>query len=168
MRTVTRALVAGAAGTTALNATTYLDMALRARPASNTPEQSVQKLADVTHVGLGEGEKAQNRKAGIGPLLGYATGLGVAVGYSFVLRRLGRRPPWPVSAVTLTALAMVAANVPMVATGVTDPRRWSPTDWAADVVPHLAYGTATAAAYDRSAAAHHQATAAHGRRGRRA
>ena len=30
-------IAAGAAGTTALNATTYLDMALRGRPASRTP-----------------------------------------------------------------------------------------------------------------------------------
>lgn len=32
-------LAAGAAGTTALNAVTYLDMALRGRPASTTPEE---------------------------------------------------------------------------------------------------------------------------------
>jgi hypothetical protein len=153
MRTVTRALVAGATGTTALNTVTYLDMALRARPASSTPEQSVQKLSEATHVGLGEDGKADNRKAGIGPLLGYATGLGAAVGYAYLLRRLGRRPPWPVSAVALSALAMVGANAPMVVTGVTNPRRWSAADWAADVVPHLAYGTAAAAALHKATAA---------------
>ena len=32
---------------------------------------------------------------------------------------------------------------------VSDPRRWSPSDWAADVLPHLAYGLVTAATYDR-------------------
>jgi hypothetical protein len=163
MRTVTRAVVAGATGTTALNAVTYLDMAVRARPASSTPEESVQKLADAAHVGLGEGEKAQNRKAGIGPLLGYATGVGVAVGYSFLLRRLGRRPPWPASAVALGALAMVGANAPMVVTGVTNPRRWSAADWVADLVPHLAYGAAAAVAYDLAAP---DRRAAGGRRGR--
>ncbi len=168
MQTVNRALVAGATGTTALNAATYLDMALRARPASSTPEQSVQKLADVAHVGLGPEGKADNRKAGIGPLLGYATGIGVAVGYDYLLRRMGRRPPpWPVSAVALTALAMVGANLPMVVTGVTNPRRWSTADWAADVVPHLAYGTAAAAAYHKATAAAGKATAADGARGRR-
>jgi hypothetical protein len=164
MQTLPPALVAGATGTTALNAVTYLDMALRARPASSTPEQSVQKLAEVAHVGLGEGEKAENRKSGIGPLLGYATGIGVAMAYSLLLRRLGRRPPWPVSAVALGALAMVGANAPMVVTGVTNPRRWSAADWAADVVPHLAYGAAAAVAYDRATAAQRR----RGRRGRRA
>jgi hypothetical protein len=150
MHDVTSALVAGATGTTALNAVTYLDMAVRARPASSTPEQSVQKLADAGHVGLGAGEKAANRKAGLGPLLGYATGIGVAVGYALLVRRLGRRPPLPVSAAALGALAMVGANVPMVAAGVTDPRRWSAADWASDVVPHLAYGVASAVALDRT------------------
>jgi hypothetical protein len=150
MQTITRGLVAGAAATTALNAVTYLDMAVRGRPPSSTPEQSVEKLADATHVGLGEGEKRENRKSGLGPLLGYATGVGVAVAYAFLLR--GRRLPWPVSAAALAGLAMVAANAPMTATGVTDPRRWSAADWASDLVPHLAYGAAAAAVYDRAAA----------------
>jgi hypothetical protein len=149
MRTITRGVVAGAAATTALNAVTYIDMAVRGRPPSSTPEQSVQKLADATHIGLGEGQKAENRKAGLGPLLGYATGVGVAVAYAFLAR--GRRLPWPVSAAALTAMAMVGANAPMTVTGITDPRRWSAADWASDVVPHLAYGLAAAAVYDRAA-----------------
>ncbi|MCP9968874.1 hypothetical protein LUX57_29935 [Actinomadura madurae] len=47
MDRLTRGLAAGAAGTTALNLVTYLDMAVRGRPASSTPEQSVERLADV-------------------------------------------------------------------------------------------------------------------------
>ena len=54
MSAVLRALAigaaAGAAGTTALNAVTYLDMALRGRPTSDTPEQTVRRLSEVTHV----------------------------------------------------------------------------------------------------------------------
>jgi hypothetical protein len=149
MQTIVRGLVAGATATTALNAVTYLDMAVRGRPPSSTPEQSVQKLADAAHVGLGA--KAENRKQGLGPLLGYATGVGVGVAYAYLMR--GRRLPWPVSAAALTAMAMVAANVPLTATGVTNPRRWSAADWASDVVPHMAYGAAAAAVYDRAGAA---------------
>src|SRR4051794_1955049 len=37
-QTLGRGIIAGAVGTTALNATTYADMVLRARPASTTPE----------------------------------------------------------------------------------------------------------------------------------
>jgi hypothetical protein len=143
MRTLLRGLVAGAAGTMALDSVTYLDMAVRGRPASTTPEQSVQRMAETLHVSLGKGQKAKNRKAGIGPLLGYATGVGVATAYALILR--GRRLPAPVNAFALAALAMVAANAPMTASGLTDPRTWSAADWAADAVPHLGYGVAAAA-----------------------
>jgi hypothetical protein len=79
-------------------------------------------------------------------LLGYATGVGVAVAYRLVLNgRLG----WPLSAVVLGGLAMAASNAPMTALGITDPRQWTLSDWAADVVPHLAYGAAAAATVDR-------------------
>ena len=40
-----RGAAAGAAGSTALNAVTYLDMAGRGRGSSSTPEQTVQALA---------------------------------------------------------------------------------------------------------------------------
>ena len=45
---------AGAAGTTALNAVTYLDMTVRGRPSSSTPEDTVEKLSAVVHVGFPE------------------------------------------------------------------------------------------------------------------
>jgi hypothetical protein len=37
-------VVAGAAGVTMLTAITYLDMAIRARPCSDTPSQAVEQL----------------------------------------------------------------------------------------------------------------------------
>ncbi len=45
-----RGAAAGAAGTTALNAVTYLDMTVRGRGASSTPERTVEKLAEKAHV----------------------------------------------------------------------------------------------------------------------
>ena len=39
---------AGAAGTTALNLVTYLDVAARGRPSSSTPEVTVEKVATVS------------------------------------------------------------------------------------------------------------------------
>jgi hypothetical protein len=36
----------------------------------------------------------------------------------------------------------------MVAMGITDPRTWGTTGWISDLVPHLAYGLATAAAFE--------------------
>ena len=38
-------VAAGSAGVTMLNAITYLDMAIRARPSSDTPSQAVEQLA---------------------------------------------------------------------------------------------------------------------------
>jgi hypothetical protein len=134
-------LLAGAAGTTALNIVTYLDMVYRARPPSQTPEQSADRLASQLHVNLGDEQAAANRRSGLGPLLGYATGLATAAVYAAVARHPGR----PASVGALTVLAMLASNAPMTLLKVTDPRRWSAADWAADVVPHVAYGAVTAA-----------------------
>ncbi|MEV4673305.1 MULTISPECIES: hypothetical protein [Actinomadura] len=145
MDKMTRGLIAGAAGTTALNAVTYLDMAVRGRPASSTPEQSVEKLADAAGVDLGDGEKAENRKAGLGPMLGFGTGLGAGAAYGAIAGR--RSVPMPVATAALTVLAMIGSSAPMTALGLTDPREWSPTDWLMDAVPHLAYGAVAAGVY---------------------
>jgi hypothetical protein len=141
MNDTVKAVMAGAAGATALNAVTYLDMAVRARPASTVGEESVAKLANVAHVPLGDGESGENRKAGLGPLLGYATSTAAAVIYAAAG---GRRLPTAASTVALTALAMLASNAPMTALRVTDPRSWKAGDWVSDLVPHLAYGWVTA------------------------
>ncbi|MFD0690664.1 hypothetical protein [Actinomadura fibrosa] len=145
MNRLIRGMVAGAAGTTALNAATYLDMALRGRPASSTPEQSVERLAGAAGVDLGEGEEAENRKAGLGPLLGLATGIGAAACYALLVPG---RLPRPVAALALTGLAMAGSSAPMTLLGLTDPREWSASDWLSDAIPHLAYGVVAAAALD--------------------
>lgn len=143
---MTRGLVAGAAGTTALNVVTYLDMAVRGRPASSTPERSVEMMADAAGVDLGEGEEAENRKAGLGPMLGFGTGLGTGAVYGLITG--GRRIPKPFGTALLTGLAMLGSSAPLTALGLTDPRQWSATDWAMDAVPHLAYGAVAAAVYN--------------------
>ncbi|CNE63655.1 Uncharacterised protein [Mycobacterium tuberculosis] len=146
MDRVTRGLVAGAAGTTALNAVTYLDMAVRGRPASSTPEESVEMMADAAGVDLGEGEAADNRMAGLGPMLGFGAGLGAGAVYGLIAG--GRRLPNPVGTALLTGLAMLGSSAPMTVLGLTDPRQWSASDWVMDVIPHLAYGAVGAAVYN--------------------
>lgn len=148
MRALLRGAAAGAAGTTALNTVTYLDMLYRARPASSTPETTVERLTDKAHLQVpGEGEDRDNRLSALGALTGLATGVGVGLAYGAV-RSLGLRPPvW--AGVLLTSVAALAgSNGPMTALGVTDPRTWSTTDWVSDVVPHVAYGVVTALVYD--------------------
>lgn len=144
---ILRGAAAGAAGTTALNAATYLDMVWRARPASSTPQDTVKKMAAKTPVTIpGQGEDRENRASGLGALTGLATGVGVGAAYG-AARALGFRPsPLVGAAVTATA-ALVGSNGPMTVLGVTDPRSWGASDWVSDVVPHLAYGLVTALSY---------------------
>jgi hypothetical protein len=142
--------LAGAAGTTALNAATYLDMALRGRPASDTPQQAVDELSKRTgHPVPGSGDERGNRLAGLGPLLGVATGVGIGT-VAGLLGPALRRLPAVVSAGLLGAAAMVAANAPMSKLDLTDPAQWSKTDWASDALPHLAYGLVTSATLRRT------------------
>jgi hypothetical protein len=134
---------AGAAGTTALNAVTYLDMVVRGRPTSSTPEDTVEKLADVVGVQIpGDKEQRANRIAGLGPLTGLAAGIGTGALFGLA-RSVGWRPGAAVSALAAAAGAMVAGNGPMTALGVTDLRTWAAADWISDVAPHLAYGVVT-------------------------
>jgi hypothetical protein len=149
---VLRGAAAGAAGTTALNAVTYLDMATRGRASSSTPERTVEKLAEKAHVAIpGHGDTRQNRLQGLGPLTGIlaGAGMGVLVGLA---RAAGFRSQPLVGTALTTAGVLVATNGPMTVLGITDPRTWSTTDWISDVVPHVAYAavvTTTMDAFDR-------------------
>jgi hypothetical protein len=137
--------LAGAAGTTALNAATYLDMAGRGRPASSTPEDAVEVLAGKVGVDVpGDEDSRRNRLSGLGAVLGTAMGVGVGAVLG-ALRYAGLRLPGPVATVVAGAVAMAASNGPMTAVGVTDPRQWDRTSWLSDALPHLAYGAVTVA-----------------------
>ncbi len=135
---------AGAAGTTALNAVSYLDMAVRARPGSSTPQDTVERVAAKAHVTIpGSGDARTNRIAGLGPLTGLVAGIGVGavLGLS---RAAGWRPGLTVSTLAATAGALIGSNGPMMLLGITDPRKWAAKDWVSDVVPHAAYGAVAA------------------------
>ena len=143
VRTLLQGAAAGAAGTVALDSMTYLDMAVRGRGASSAPEQAVEKMAARVGVDVpGQGETRAHRGQGLGSLSGIATGVGVGAVLG-LLRRLGLRPGSVTGSLCSGAVAMVAANASMVRLGVTDPRRWSATDWVADALPHVAYGVVT-------------------------
>jgi hypothetical protein len=137
---VLRGAAAGAAGTTALNAVTYLDMVGRGRGTSSTPEQTVEALAEKAHVRIpGDEEKRSNRVQGLGPLTGLVAGIGVGV-LTGLVRATGFRTQPLVGTALTTVGVLIASNGPMTVLGITDPRTWSRTDWVSDVVPHLAYG----------------------------
>ena len=135
-------LAAGAAGVTVLNTITYLDMAVRARPASDSPSQAVEQLAGKAGVEIpGEGKDRDNRLAGLGPLAGIVTGAAVGVTAAFAWPAL-KKVPGPAVAAVLGALAMAGSDGPLAGLGLTSPGEWSAADWASDVIPHLGYGAA--------------------------
>lgn len=138
-----RGAAAGAAGTTALNAVTYLDMAWRGRPSSSTPQQAVEELASRAGQPIpGTGEERENRLDGLGALTGVATGIGVGA-LAGVLRPVVLRLGPVLGPALLGAAAMAATDTSMTRLGLTDPRQWDATAWLSDAAPHLAFGVAS-------------------------
>jgi len=140
-----RGLAAGAAGTTVLNAVTYLDMAVRGRDASSTPDQTVDALADAAGQRIpGKRGERDNRRTALGALSGIGNGVAVGV-LASLARTAGVRLPSTVGAVATGAAAMALTDGTTTALGVSDPRDWSSKDWVSDALPHLAYGAAVQA-----------------------
>lgn len=148
LRKILLGAAAGAAGTTALNTTTYLDMAVRGRGSSSTPEQTVEKMAQSHGTDIpGEGEERQNRLSGLGPLTGVASGVGVGLAYG-LLDAVHLKPPTWFGALLTGVGAMAATNGTMAAYDVTHPSEWGAQSWISDLVPHLVYGGVLAATYE--------------------
>jgi hypothetical protein len=144
LRKALNGAIAGAAGTTALNAVTYVDMTVRARPSSSTPEQVVEKLAARAGVTIpGSDEERQNRLQGLSALFGIATGVTVGIGAALLpVRRLG-----PLAGpAAIGGAAMLMTDLSMARLGVSDPRTWDATSWLSDIVPHVAFGAVVYAA----------------------
>ncbi len=157
-------LTAGAAGTLALNVAGYIDMLVRGRPASSLPAAVAGRMADEIGLPLDfDGDDAAadapdagggaaggalaNRQQALGALFGYSVGLAIGATYAVVRLVLPRPPAWLAGA-ALGSLAMGASNYPATRLGLTDPQTWSGADWAADVVPHMAYGVTTALVFE--------------------
>ena len=136
--------VAGAAGTFALDVTTYADIALRGRSPSNMPAEMIRRLAEKAGIEPlvkpdDEADDAtKNRRSALGALSGYAVGLTVGAVYG-LLRPATSKMPLAVQIFVLTALVMSATDIPASALGATDPKKWGPSGWLADIIPHLGY-----------------------------
>jgi hypothetical protein len=103
-------------------------------------------MASLAHTPIpGDGERRDNRRTGLGALLGILTGAAVGAGYAALSGR--RRPPVWLGSFVAGGLAMLSSDTPMALLRISDPRTWSRTDWVSDAVPHLAYGAVTAATY---------------------
>ncbi len=142
-RTAIYGIAAGAAGTAVLNATTFADMAIRARPPSKVPGRVVKEIARRSGVPRLPRERVQ----GLSMLLGYADGFASGVLFG-VLRPRVRKVPWYAAGLGLAALTMVLSEGTATAMGKTDPRTWGVTGWITDIVPRLLYGGVTCLVYD--------------------
>src|ERR1700742_1257270 len=95
---------AGAAGTTTLNVITYLDIALRGRPTSSTPQRTVEAMARLFGLTVpGSGDILANRISGLAALTGYAAGIGMGMilGLAYAL---GWRPRLLMATLVASAL----------------------------------------------------------------
>jgi hypothetical protein len=140
-----RGLAAGAAGTTVLETVRHLDTLLRGRPRSRTPEGVVDAVAKASGRKLpGRGAAAESQRTALAALSGIGGGMVTGV-LASAARAAGIRLPAPIGAVAAGVAAMAAADLPAAVLGVSDPSTWTAADWAADAVPHLAYGAAVQA-----------------------
>jgi hypothetical protein len=146
-------IVAGAAGTMALDITTYGDMLLRGRAASNVPAD----VAGWTAAQLGiaalsparEDAATDNRRSAAGALLGYTVGLGIGGVYGLLRSRNDNdRVSVPLAGAAVGIVAMIASDLPIAVSGASDPRTWTPVDWASDLIPHLVYGIVTVGTFE--------------------
>ena len=140
---VAEGIAAGCTGIVALEIASYLDQYRRGRPASDSPTRLGGALAARGGIDLGEGDAATNRASALGPLFGYSDGLLLGVAAATLSAHPGRSTAS--NAVLLTAGAWLGSNGPLIALGLTDPRTWTRQEWITDLVPHAAYGVATAA-----------------------
>lgn len=160
LRELARGAAAGALGAAALNMTTYGDMAIRGRSASDLPAQTAAAIAKKANVPLQmEGEKKakkESREQGIGALLGFASGVTVGALYGVVRERLPAKAV-PFAGFGVGALATLTGNAPQVGLGLSNPKEWGAKGWAADLIPHMVYGFVTVGAYEAMRDGHPEA-----------
>ncbi len=153
LRSVLIGAIAGAAGTVALDMATYADMAIRGRSSSNAPAQLVEKMAVKTGLRLssnGTGyndQVAKSRESGLGALLGYINGVGTGILYGVFRSQVGSVPA-PLAWAVVGMAAMAESDVPLITSGVSNPKTWGVSGWVSDVIPHLIYGLVTVFTYE--------------------
>lgn len=134
-------VAAGAAGTAVLNATTYLDIAVRGRAPSDLPSRMAKHLAQKIGISLDE-----HRQTGLGMLLGYADGLSVGAILSGARAVFPRLPMlWTGMALGIATLAISEGTATLMHEA--DPATW--TQWLSSLLPRFMYGWTACLIYDR-------------------
>jgi hypothetical protein len=154
MRGLILGAIAGAAGTMALDMTSYADMALRGRASSGMPADVIRRLA--AKVGIAElsvpdddaDDATKNRRSALGALAGYKIGIMLGALYGLASYPSSKDRGIVLRSLVLCALAMAASDVPATVLEATNPAEWGPSGWISDIVPHAAYGIVTAAVFE--------------------
>ncbi len=147
-------ILAGAAGSAILNATTYVDMAVRGRAPSDLPQKMVAKFAqmagasDLAKPQAALSDHERHRRIALGALLGYTDGLGAGALFGAV-RPAMRGVSWFWAGIGLAALTMALSEGTATALRQTDPAQWGVSGWISDIVPRCLYGWVTAIVFDR-------------------
>jgi hypothetical protein len=141
---VLHGVLAGAAGTAALDLLSYADMAFRDRPPSELPDKMVAAIARSAHAPVPD----RNRSQAFGALLGYADGLSAGAVFALVRPRM-RGVPWYAAALALAFFTMLLSEGTATAMQQTDPRRWGVSGWVSDILPRVVYGAVTCYTFDR-------------------
>jgi hypothetical protein len=145
---VVAGLLAGASGMAAIDGVTWLDMLARGRPPNDVPERSVAMLLRKVGIDIVDDRRpaTEHRKMALGALAGYGVGLGLGALYGIVAGP--RRPRVRAAGAALGVAALLSTDVPLLLQGLMRPADGGSVNFmAADLVPHLTYGLATAAAY---------------------
>jgi hypothetical protein len=154
MRGLILGAIAGAAGTMALDMTSYADMALRGRASSGMPADVIRRLA--AKVGIAElsvpdddaDDATKNRRSALGALAGYKIGIMLGALYGLASYPSSKDRGIVLRSLVLCALAMAASDVPATVLEATNPAEWGTSGWISDIVPHAAYGIVTAAVFE--------------------
>lgn len=140
---ISAGMLAGAAGSTALNAVNYADQAVR----GNAPTSSAAG-PHVAETAAKAVDVSPTRAAALGPLGGLGIGVGVGA-IAGLVRGTSFTPP-PALAAALTGLAAMAIGDGLgVASGTARPDWHKPVTLLRDLVPHLIYGATTSVALHR-------------------
>ena len=146
---LTSGMLAGAAGSTALNLFTYSQQAVKGTASGATPDQAAQAVIQAVGGEVpGTPDQVQNRLEGLGPVSGLGVGLGIGA-LGGLLRALGVKIPITAAPVVLGLGAMAVSDGVMTAVGVTNPRTWTAGSVVQDAIPHLVYGAVTVLALHR-------------------
>ena len=140
-RTIGKGIVAGVAGTAAMTISSTIEAKLRGRAFSKAPAKAAEKALGIQKF------RSDRDEARFSDLVhwGYGTGWGVVRGF---LREfgLGATLSTPAHFAAVWGSALVSLPALDVAPPVT---MWAREDVAIDVVHHIVYATAVAAAYER-------------------